>query len=81
MPLSERRAAVSASPEQAWGAAYDFVTRCRAWAVGEIVLRRETGRAVAEWESYLAFTDHTLRELEAGTLDAWFEPASGSAPS
>jgi hypothetical protein len=52
-----------------------FVSRCRAWAVAEIARRRVNGKPVQEWESYLRFTDHTLRELEEGTLDRWFLPS------
>lgn len=71
-PLSEAPAE-EATPVAAWGAAFAFVTRCRAWAVDEIARRRAAGRPTAEWESYLKFTDHTLHELEAGTLDHWFD--------
>lgn len=56
-----------------WQATHAFVTRCRAWAAEEIERRKVNGKPLHEWESYLRFTDHTLRELENGTLDAWFE--------
>jgi hypothetical protein len=59
-------------PEQGIAAAHAFVSRCRAWAVMEIERRAAAGRPTEEWESYLRFTDHTLRELEEGTLDRWF---------
>lgn len=68
------------TPAAGWRATYTFVQRCRAWAVGEIAKRTREGRPTAEWEVYLRFTDHTLRELEDGTLDGWFDPAIPHAP-
>ena len=60
------------TPEQRIAAAHAFTTRCRAYAVAEIARRRAEGRAADEWESYLRFSDHTLKELEDGSLDHWF---------
>lgn len=60
------------SPESALHASLRFVEQCRTWAVAEIARRKADGRDAREWESYLRFTDHTLRELRNGTLDAWF---------
>lgn len=54
-------------------AAHDFVSQCISWAEGEIGRREADGRSTAEWENYLRFSRHTLTELEAGSLDAWFE--------
>ncbi len=65
------------APDLALAAAHAFVTRCRAWAVDELARRTAAGRPTQEWESYLRFTDHTLRELEDGTLDHWFVPPPG----
>ncbi len=73
MPLSSSPGPLP-PPDQAWLAVRDFVTRCRAWAVAEIARRQANGKPTAEWESYLRFTDHTLAELDDGTLDAWFAP-------
>lgn len=67
------------SPAGQWQAAHAFVSRCRQWAVEELERRAANGKPRHEWESYLRFTDHTLRELEAGTLDAWFRP-EGDGP-
>lgn len=53
-------------------AAHDFVSRCIQYAQTEVSRRREAGRDPTEWESYLRFQQHALRELEDGTLDAWF---------
>ena len=78
MPLSAHPTPPS-SPEQAWTAAYEFVARCRQWAVEELARRAENGKPRAEWEAYLKFTDHTLRELEEGTLDHWFHPPEPAA--
>lgn len=77
-PLSQRAPASPASPEVAWAAAFDFVTRCRAWASDEITRREAAGRPTDEWRSYLKFTDHTLTELRDGTLDAWFLAATAA---
>lgn len=66
-----------ASAGARWASARDFVARCRDWAAAEIERRAADGRPAHEWHSYLKFTDHTLRELDEGTLDGWFD---GSAP-
>jgi hypothetical protein len=50
------------------------VARCREWAVAEIARREASGRPVEEWTSYVRFSEHTLHELDAGTLDEWFDP-------
>lgn len=71
-PLWEAHPAPPADPGEALAAAHAFVTRCRVWAVDELARRAENGKATGAWESYLAFTDHTLHELENGTLDDWF---------
>lgn len=71
-PLSRRPPAPPASPEAAWAAVRTFVEQCRAWAVDEIARRKAAGRPTEEWETYLRFTDHTLAELDNGTLDRWF---------
>ncbi|MES2644646.1 MAG: hypothetical protein V4850_34480 [Myxococcota bacterium] len=62
----------SATPAQRIAAVHAFTTRCRAWAVAAVTRRREEGRAADDWELYLRFTEHTLEELENGTLDHWF---------
>ncbi len=62
----------NATPAQRIAAVHAFTTRCRAWAVDAIARRRAEGRPAEDWEAYLRFTDHTLRELENGTLDHWF---------
>ena len=72
VPLWATRPAPPADPAEALAAAHAFVTRCRNWAVDELSRRAENGKSTDAWESYLAFTDHTLHELENGTLDAWF---------
>ena len=63
------------SPAAAIKVAHTFVGRCRAYAALEIARREADGRVAEEWKSYLRFTDHTLRELEEGTLDDWFREA------
>jgi hypothetical protein len=70
--LWSRNATPPDDPAKALAAAHAFVTRCRAWGLAELERRRQNGKPLHEWESYLRFTDHTLHELEQGTLDAWF---------
>ena len=67
----------AAPPAQQVAAVHAFTTRCRAYAEEAIARRRAEGRPTDEWEVYLRFTDHTLRELEDGTLDHWFAEKPG----
>lgn len=71
MPLSDLPP-VPVDPVARYQSAHDFVRRCRQWAVDELERRARNGKPRHEWETYLRFTDHTLRELENGTLDGWF---------
>lgn len=86
MPLSDAPVEPT-TPVLRWQATWDFVTRCRVYAVAELARRHADGRRADEWESYLRFTDHTLRELQDGRLDHWFEepmvppPESAAKPS
>jgi hypothetical protein len=66
------RADPSATAAQRIAAVHAFSLRCREWAVAAIARRQAEGRSAADWEVYLRFTDHTLAELENGTLDHWF---------
>ena len=75
-PLSQHPPEAPASPEAAWTAVHTFVGRCRRWAADEITRREAAGRPTEEWRSYLRFTDHTLAELQNGTLDPWFLAAT-----
>jgi len=72
MPIHESRPALPAEPGERWAAARDFVERCRQWSVAELDRRAVDGRDASEWRVYLKFTEHTLRELDDGTLDGWF---------
>lgn len=74
MSIRESRPALPADPGARWAAARDFVERCKGWSVAELARRRADGRNTADWEVYLRFTQHTLDELDAGTLDPWFGP-------
>lgn len=59
-----------------------FVEQCRAWAVDKEIPKRlqrladdpdaSEGARLQAWITYRDFLDHTLRELEDGTLDHWF---------
>ncbi|MSP55391.1 MAG: hypothetical protein EXR69_07305 [Myxococcales bacterium] len=73
MSIRESRPDAPADPGARWAAARAFVERCHSWSVDEIKRRETDGRPLADWQVYLRFTEHTLHELDAGTLDAWFE--------
>jgi hypothetical protein len=73
------------APEEAVLVVHDFLTRCKRWAEREVPRRLEQAAAdgrpesaakLHAWVSYVQFTDHTLNELEAGTLDHWFDPTA-----
>ncbi len=73
MSIRESRPALPADAGERWAAARDFVARCRAWSQAELLRREAAGRDCSEWLVYLKFTEHTLAELDAGTLDPWFQ--------
>lgn len=73
MSIRESRPNAPADPGARWAAAREFVERCQTWSLDEIKRREADGRPLADWQVYLRFTEHTLHELDAGTLDAWFE--------
>lgn len=84
MPLFRADHEPHVAPDDAIAVVHEFVTRCRAWAVDRAIPERidrlrdqvdpEASGSLHRWVSYVAFLDHTLRELENGTLDDWFEP-------
>jgi hypothetical protein len=71
-------------------AVHGFLQRCRTWALEQEIPRRleqvaQTNDPAAaaklhEWVAYLQFTEHALRELEQGTLDAWFTGEPSAQP-
>jgi len=82
-PLFDPTRHVDVDPRDAVRVAHAFMQRCRTWAV-EVELPKRRGRVqhsdapehaakLHGWLTYLAFLDHTLAELEDGTLDHWFE--------
>lgn len=83
-----RRPAVEAA--DAICVAHDFLGRCRRWALDRELpsrvekvktdLRPEDAAKLHEWIAYLRFVEHTMRELEAGTLDDWFTAPGKGAP-
>lgn len=66
--------AESATPPAAWAAARAFTERCADYARAELVRREASAKDSSEWKVYLRFCEHTLRELDDGTLDGWFDP-------
>ena len=87
MPLYDPNHQPRLAPADALSTVHTFLQRCRQWALEqEIPQRLEKVRSglqpqeaakLHEWIAYLRFVEHTLHELEAGTLDHWF---SGSKP-
>lgn len=83
MTLFDPHRDVSVAPQDAVVIAHAFVEKCRQWALEREIPRRTQRLAaqhdpleaekLAAWRSYVTFLDHTLRELEDGTLDGWFE--------
>jgi hypothetical protein len=79
-------------PEDAVLVVRDFLLRARAWATEREIPKRlarvadgsdhvEAGK-LASWVAWRDFIDHTVRELEDGTLDAWFsDPSRGEPPA
>jgi hypothetical protein len=88
------RAPGPVAPADALHVAHDFVQKCRRWAEEkELPKRRQAvehsddpalAAKLQAWVSYAEFLDHTLRELESGTLDHWFLtselPEGGGTP-
>jgi hypothetical protein len=90
MPLYREDHDLQVAPEQAVVIVHRFVQRCREWALKrEIPARSQRVAAEADateaaklhaWVAYAAFLEHTLRELEDGTLDHWFEGSDEPQP-
>ena len=85
MALFDAKRVPDVAPSDAVVMAHRFVMKCREWAL-ELEIPKIAQRFAADpspddaaklhaWTSYVAFLDHTLRELEEGTLDGWFLPA------
>jgi hypothetical protein len=87
MSLYDPDRAADVAPDQAIVIAHRFVSFCKRW--GEThglpgALQRfgedptpERAAKLHAWASFSQFLDHTLRELEDGTLDAWFTDPDG----
>ena len=82
MPLYAPDRCSNASPEEKVEIVRIFLIKCREWAVDREISPRlqqvvaepdqETTRRLHDWVTYRDFLDHTIRELEEGTLDRWF---------
>lgn len=82
MPLYDPNRRVDVAPEDQAAVVMAFLERCRKWALEEEIPKRTArvaeGMDPAEaaklhgWVTYLRFTEHAMREVEDGTLDAWF---------
>jgi hypothetical protein len=91
MSLYDADRAVDVAPEQAIVIAHRFVSFCKRWADTQGIPRAtqqvaetptaERAAKLHAWASFSQFLDHTLRELEDGTLDGWFTGADGVTSS
>lgn len=93
MALYDEHRGGKVAPEDAVVTVHRFVAKCREWALKLEIPKRSQRLAaqpdrleaekLAAWLRYVEFLDHTLTELEAGTLDHWFmgddseEPGEG----
>ena len=76
----------TASPEQKIVAVHTFLMQCKSWAEEREIPKRsrsakgqkspESDSKIEDWLTYVRFLDHTLVELEEGTLDHWFREDS-----
>lgn len=72
-------------PRDAILAAHRFLSQCRDYArdreIPALLARCQVeptplhAAKLHQWTSWVAFVEHAMRELEAGTLDRWFLPA------
>ncbi len=72
----------SEPPEQQVLTVHRFLTRCRGWAEDRELpkytralhegTRPDAAQKLEAWRTYVRFLNHTLEELETGTLDHWF---------
>jgi hypothetical protein len=90
MPLFDRARPVAVAPADQAAVVHAFLEKCRDWASDREIPKRlavaaESPEAAAKlhaWVAYRAFVEHALREVEDGTLDAWFsEPDRPKSPS
>lgn len=85
MPLYDATLQPNVAPEDALKIVHQFLTKCHGWASAreipkrlkelESSLDKDQAAKLHEWIAYLRFTEHTIRELEDGTLDHWFSAA------
>ena len=85
-PLFKAAPPPEVEPTAAVHVAHAFIQRCRAWATERELPKRRAAAAVADdpavvaklhgWLTYVQFLEHTLKELEDGTLDHWFDPSA-----
>ena len=83
MSLFQPDLAVSIPPEESIAIVHNFLQKCLQWAEEKEIPKTleslqnspspEAAARLHQWTSYRDFTRHTLRELEDGTLDHWFQ--------
>ncbi len=70
-------------PEDAVHEVRRFLVKCRDWATEQELPKRraqvqhdddpDVAARLHGWLTYVRFLEHTLQELDEGTLDRWFE--------
>ena len=83
MPLFRPTTQSTATPEEAIATVHHFLQKCLQWAEDKEIpetmekLKQSPDKKLAarlhQWTIYREFTLHTLKELEDGTLDHWFQ--------
>jgi len=74
---------IQAPPEESVAIIHQFLNRCLHWAEqielpkihAELNISNDPGNVarLRRWTTYREFTLHTIKELEDGTLDHWFQ--------
>ena len=83
MPLFNPSTKSTATPEESLATVHAFLLKCLKWAeqkeIPETLAKlqqspdHKLASRLSQWTTYREFTLHTLKELEDGTLDHWFQ--------
>ena len=83
MPLFKPSTKITSTPEESIASVHAFMKKCLSWAEEKEIPATlaklqdnpdpKLAARLQQWTTYREFTLHTLRELEDGTLDHWFD--------